>query len=164
MLTIRKVYGYGVPNPARPPRPSDETSLPRLGYLLKHAALQYAELTSTELAPLGITPQEWAALNCLDDQHERSQKEVAELLGIDRTTMVALIDRLQTQTWVERHPHPTDRRKNAVTLTPKGRTILNAGATIIDACEHQFLAVLGASVADQLKHSLHAVILANPSY
>lgn len=161
MLTIRKVYGYRVPIPARPPRSADEPALPRLGYLLKHAALQYADLTSTELAPLGITPQEWAALNCLDDQHERSQKEVAELLGIDRTTMVALIDRLQTQTWVERHPHPTDRRKNTVTLTPAGRAILKTGATIIDNCEHQFLAALTAPA--HLKHALQTVITANRS-
>ncbi|MFC9439668.1 MarR family winged helix-turn-helix transcriptional regulator [Nocardia sp. NPDC057030] len=152
-----------MPIPAHPPRPSDEAAHPRLGYLLKHAALQYAELTSTELAPLGITPQEWAALNCLDDQPERSQKEVADLLGIDRTTMVALIDRLQTQTWVERHPHPTDRRKNAVTLTPPGRAVLQSGATIIDACERQFLAALSGSGADQFKLALQRVILASRS-
>ncbi|MFE9580938.1 MarR family winged helix-turn-helix transcriptional regulator [Nocardia sp. NPDC006044] len=163
MLTIKKVYGLQVPIPAHPPRPSEEAALPRLGYLLKHAALHYAELTSAELAPLGITPQEWAALNCLDDQPDRSQKEVADLLGIDRTTMVALIDRLQTQAWVERRPHPADRRKNTVTLTPPGRAILHSGATIIDNCEHQFLAALGAPAAHQLKQALRTLITANQS-
>ncbi|PXX61115.1 MarR family transcriptional regulator [Nocardia tenerifensis] len=142
------------------PQPPDDAP-PRLGYLLKHAALRYAELTSTQLAPLRITPQEWAALNCLDAQHGRSQKEVAELLGIDRTSMVTLIDQLQTKGWVERRPHPGDRRKNAVTLTKSGRGMLRDGARIIDDCERRFLSTLGDPGADQLKRALHRVITAN---
>src|SRR3954447_10365994 len=89
----------------------------RLGYLLKHASLRYAQLTSNALEPLGITPREWAALNCLDEQHGLSQREAAELLGVDRTTMVALVDELQAKGWVKRSPQPDDRRKNTVALT-----------------------------------------------
>ncbi|MFD6162301.1 MarR family winged helix-turn-helix transcriptional regulator [Nocardia sp. NPDC060256] len=143
------------------PHPSDEGEVPRLGYLLKHAALRYGALTSTELAPIGIAPQEWAALNCLNEQDGRSQKEVAELLGIDRTTMVALIDQLQVKGWVERRPHPGDRRKNTVGLTKKGRDILRRGMRVIDECERMFLAALGESAAERLKHDLHTVIVAS---
>lgn len=119
------------------------------------------ELTSTELEPIGISPHEWAALNCLDEQHGHSQKEVAELLGVDRTTMVALIDQLQTKEWVKRHPHPGDRRKNTVSLTNKGREVLQRGAGLIDNCERRFLAALTEPGAEQLKNALHTVIVAN---
>ena len=147
--------------PTPPLRPADTDASPRLGYLLKHVNLRYMELTSTELEPIGIRPAEWAALNCLDEQHGRSQKEVAELLGIDRTTMVALIDQLQTRGWVERRPHPADRRKNAVGLTKKGRDMLRRGASIIDDCERRFLAALSEPAAEQRKNALHIVIVAN---
>lgn len=149
-----------MPIPDHPP-PAAGGEVPRLGYLLKHAALRYSELTSAKLAPIGIAPQEWAALNCLDDQHGHSQKEVAELLGIDRTTMVTLIDQLQTKGWVERRPHPEDRRKNTVVLTKKGREMLRRGARVIDECERRFLAALGEPAAEQLKNGLHTVIVAN---
>lgn len=46
---------------------------------------------------LGITPREWAALSSLDDHPGLSQREMAELLGVDRTTMVALVDTLQSK-------------------------------------------------------------------
>ena len=129
-----------------------------MGYLLKHAQLRYMRLTSAELEPLGISPREWAALNCLDEQHELSQREVAELLGVDRTTMVALVDELQAKGWVKRHPQPDDRRKNIVGLTRKGRDIMQRGARLIDDCERRFLAVVSEADAERLKDALAAVI------
>ena len=135
----------------------------RLGYLLKHAELRYAQLTSAELAPLAISPREWAALNCLDEQHGLSQREVAELLGIDRTRMVALVDELQANGWVERRPQPGDRRKNIVTLTASGRELTERGGRIIDECERRFLAVLNESDAEQLKTALDALVATDRS-
>jgi DNA-binding MarR family transcriptional regulator len=131
----------------------------RLGYLLKHAHLRYAELTSAQLEPLGISPGEWAALNCLDEQHGLSQREVAELLGVDRTTMVALVDELEARGWVKRQPQPDDRRKNIVGLTKKGRDIRQRGARVIDECERRFLAALSEADAEYLKDALAAVIV-----
>lgn len=142
------------------PTPSDRGASPRLGYLLKHAQLRYLQLTSAELEPVGISPREWAALNCLDEQYGRSQKEVAELLGVDRTTMVALVDQLQVKGWVQRDPQPDDRRKNTVSLTSQGRDVLQTGADLMGVCEQRFLGVLSKSDAEQLKTALLAVIAA----
>jgi DNA-binding MarR family transcriptional regulator len=143
-------------------RPPDRGASPRLGYLLKHAYLRYAQLTSAELEPLGISPREWAALNCLDDQHGLSQREVGELLGVDRTTMVALVDELQAKGLVTRQPQPDDRRKNIVKLTRKGRNAMQRGARLIDDCERRFLATLSEADAERLKDALGAVIAPGP--
>jgi DNA-binding MarR family transcriptional regulator len=142
--------------PAFPAR--DGYTAHRLGYLLKHAALRYLELTTAELEPLGISPSQWAALNCLNEQHGLSQREVAELLGIDRTKMVALVDELQTKGWVERRTQPDDRRKNIVTLTGAGRDLLQRAGETIDDCEQRFLAVLSEAESERLKRALRAVI------
>jgi DNA-binding MarR family transcriptional regulator len=147
--------------PVPPLRPPDRGASHRLGYLLKHAHLRFMELTSAELEPLGIGPREWAALNCLDEQHGLSQREVADLLGVDRTTMVALVDELQAKGWVKRYPQPDDRRKNIVRLTTKGRDVMQRGARLIDDCERRFLAVLSEGDAEQLKNALHAAIEAD---
>ncbi|WP_203217635.1 MarR family winged helix-turn-helix transcriptional regulator [Nocardia arthritidis] len=140
------------------PRPPGDDALPRLGYLLKHAQLRYLELTTTELEPIGISPHQWAALNCLDQQRGRSQKEVADLLGVDRTTMVALVDQLQAKGWVKREPQPDDRRKNTVGLTEQGRDMLDRGAEVIDGCERKFLAALENPDAERLRRALLTVI------
>jgi DNA-binding MarR family transcriptional regulator len=141
----------------RSPSPEDGGS-PRLGYLLKQAQLRYGGAASIALEPLGIRPHEWAALSCLDEPHQRSQKQIAELLGIDRTTMVALVDDLQVKGLVRREPQAQDRRKNIVSLTSEGRKVMHRGARLLDDCERRFLAALSAPDAERLKQALATVI------
>ena len=89
----------------------------RLYPLLKHAQLQLTELIGPALAPYGIDGRELAVLNAIADDASPSQQEVARGLGIDRTTMVAMVDALERKGLVKRNPHPADRRKNTVELT-----------------------------------------------
>lgn len=160
-MTISGAYDFRVARPTQPPvstRPDDGAQPLRLGYLLKHVSLRFGQLTSAELEPLGISPLEWAALNCINEQRGHSQREVAELLGIDRTKMVALIDELEAKGCVERRVQPSDRRKNTVALTTTGLDLLRRGGRLIDDCEQRFLSVLNDSDARQLRRALHAVM------
>jgi DNA-binding MarR family transcriptional regulator len=143
-------------------RSPTQASPHRLGYLLKHAQLRYGAMASAALEPLGVRPHEWAALSCLDDEHQRSQKEAAELLGVDRTTMVAIVDDLEAKGLVERRPQAEDRRKNIVSLTSEGRKLMHRGERLLDDCEARFLGALDTSDAEQLKQSLAIVIAASP--
>jgi DNA-binding MarR family transcriptional regulator len=131
---------------------------PRLGYLLKRAHFQFGELVSTTLAPLGIDNREWAVLISLDERQPRSQAEVGELVGVDRTTMVALVDELQAKALVERRPHEDDRRKKVIAITAEGREVRKRAARLVDAVERRFLAGLGDPRATQLRSSLQTVI------
>jgi DNA-binding MarR family transcriptional regulator len=129
-----------------------------MGHLLKQAYLQYTGLTSAALEPLGITAMEWAALLRFDEEPSLSQVGLARLLGIDRTSMVALVDQLEAKGLVKRRPHRDDRRKNAVELTADGRNLKKRAAQLVDGCERQFLAALPKSDAQQLKTALHTLI------
>jgi DNA-binding MarR family transcriptional regulator len=149
-----------LPTPSPRQAPPRGATGHRLGYLLKHAHLRYAQLTTGELESLGVSPRQWAALNCLDEQHALSQREVAELLGVDRTTMVALVDELEARGWVTRQPLADDRRKNIVHLTGTGRDLMRRGGLVIDECERRFLAALSEPDAARLKDALGAVIAA----
>ena len=141
--------------------PSDRESV-RLGYLLKQAHRQFTEQVTKALAPLGIGTREWAALLCLDDERNLSQGAVAQLLGIDRTTMVALVDALQQKGLVAREPDPADRRRNRVVLTAEGRRVMEQGAELADDVERRFLAALSPADARQLKSALEVVLAPPP--
>ena len=93
----------------------------RLGYLLKHAQLALAELTAAALEPFGLTGRELAVLTVLAGDEPASQQQAAQRLGVDRTTMVALVDVLEGKGLVRRHADAEDRRRNVVELTEKGR-------------------------------------------
>ena len=134
----------------------------RLGYLLKHAQLRLTELTASALAPFGITGRQLAMLIAVDSQAPLSQQEVAGRLGVDRTTMVLLIDELESKQLVQRRRDPDDRRKNVVMLTDAGRTTLREASSASAEAERLFLGQLSEDEASRLRQALRAVAFPAP--
>ena len=130
----------------------------RLGYLLKHAQLELTERTTGALAPLGINGRELAVLTVLGAGEALAQQQAAGRLGIDRTTMVDLVDALEKKDLVERRPDPADRRRNLVHLTPDGKAALEHGERNYRAAEGEFLGALDETEAAQLKELLRRVL------
>ncbi|MDH6135719.1 DNA-binding MarR family transcriptional regulator [Kitasatospora sp. MAA4] len=132
----------------------------RLGYLFKHVHLRLAEASALALAPFGVDGRELAVLVVLAAKDPLSQLEAAGRLGVDRTTMVALVDALEVKGLVERRRSSQDRRKNIVQLTPTGQDCLRKGEQARAEMERQFLAPLAPSDADRLVRSLQTLATA----
>lgn len=115
----------------------------RLGYLLKHAQLNFSQSGARALESLNITGRQLAVLVVLDVAEPLSQLDAAKELGVDRTTMVALIDELEDKGLVERRRSPDDRRKNIVELTARGKQTLAEGERRHQETEKAFLAGAG---------------------
>lgn len=138
-----------------PPLPAVGT---RLGYLLKHGYLAYEAISDAALAPLGIDSRELGILLSIADLEAASQQQIADRLGIDRTSMVARIDALELKGIVVRRPDPDDRRRNLVTVTEPGRQIITAAAAARDTAERDFLSDLSAAEVKQLRDLLVRVV------
>jgi DNA-binding MarR family transcriptional regulator len=132
----------------------------RLGYLLKHAQLRLAELAEPLYAPLGVTGRQLALLTLFGDGPARSQQDGAARLGVDRTTMVALVDELEAKGLVRREVAPGDRRKRLVLLTPEGERVREAGAEVTRQAEALLLEPLSVEDAERLRAALHQVVRA----
>jgi DNA-binding MarR family transcriptional regulator len=130
----------------------------RLGYLLKHAGQRLADLHAEALAPFGIDARELGVLLLLASHEPASQQQAAERLGVDRTTMVAVLDALQDKGLVSRHPSAEDRRRNVVELTDAGQETLRQARAASDDAERALLAPLGAQAARQLRASLRLIV------
>jgi MarR family transcriptional regulator, transcriptional regulator for hemolysin len=52
------------------------------------------------------------------------QNVLAEAIGIEGASLVRLIDELQASGLITRAPDPSDRRANAINLTPRGREVV----------------------------------------
>jgi DNA-binding MarR family transcriptional regulator len=136
----------------------------RLGYLLKHARERLGGLTAEVLAPFGVTGRQVAVLIAIDDRVPLSQQEVARRLGVDRTTMVDLVDELEAKGLVQRRQDPADRRRNVVALTPAGTTALDGASRATQEAEQRFLAALSGTQAAAFREALRAVAFpADPS-
>jgi DNA-binding MarR family transcriptional regulator len=129
-----------------------------LGYLLKHVNRKFTALTDAALAPFGIDGKDFGTLRVLAHREPASQLEVAQTLGIDRTTMVALLDALEHKGIVRRQPDPADRRRNVVELTEQGATAYDAAMVAYREAENTFLAALGPAASAQFRRTLQALL------
>ena len=129
-----------------------------LGYLLKHAHLQLEAAGTAALAPLDTDPRSLGVLRVLATREPTSQQEVARLLGVDRTTMVALLDALEAKGIVVRRPLAEDRRRNVVELTPPGRDFFDRAEAVSRQAEREFLAALDPREEQAFRAALHVVV------
>lgn len=130
----------------------------RLGYLLKHAQQRLTELTSEALEPYGLNGREMGVLVVLDAMGPASQQDAARRLGVDRTTMVALIDALEAKSVVARRPSAEDRRRNVVEFTERGHELFRRALEANDEAERRFVSPLEDAAADLFRAQLRAVI------
>ncbi|RCG28741.1 MarR family transcriptional regulator [Sphaerisporangium album] len=74
----------------------------------------------------GPQSRDFVVLDTLAEQDGCSQQDLAERLGINRTIMVRLIDRLEEAGHVTRTRNPANRRSYVLTLTAAGREARDA--------------------------------------
>src|ERR1700733_1188805 len=144
------------PNPgaADPVRAHDDV----LGYLLKHAHVALEQRTDAALADVGLTARDLGVLRVIAGGEARSQHEVAAVLGVDRTSMDALLDALERRGIVARRPAEQDRRRTVVMLTGDGWDLFRRAENQYAEAEQEFTAVLGDDGAAGLRQALRTVL------
>jgi DNA-binding MarR family transcriptional regulator len=118
--------------------------------------------TADALKTIGLTPPLFAMLNYLRAHNGQNQQQIGSSMGIDPSTMVALVDQLEGAGLAERRPHPRDRRARAVTITAKGRRTLKRGRELAKGVEGDVLQGLTATERRQLVSLLGKAFAAAP--
>lgn len=95
------------------------------GFELTKAVMETADTFLRESArlfrPHGLTGAQYNVLNILAATPEGiSQRELGDLLVVDRSNVTGLLDRLEKAQWVQREDDSSDRRVYRVSLTPEG--------------------------------------------
>jgi MarR family transcriptional regulator for hemolysin len=100
--------------------------------------------TAEVLGSVGLTTALFALLNVINARQGAIQQELGSALGIDRSTMVSLIDQLESAGLARRRPSATDRRAREIAITPKGRRLLQQARGLASQVEDEILAGLSA--------------------
>lgn len=82
--------------------------------------LDFAE----KLKPYGINVKQYGVLIKIDETPNLSQKEIADELKIDRTTMVSFVDHLEALKYLTRTKNAQDRRSYCLTITEQGKQVV----------------------------------------
>jgi DNA-binding MarR family transcriptional regulator len=114
------------------------------------------------LESIGLTPASFGLLNVLGARRGATQRELGSAMGIDPSTMVALIDELEAAGLAKRRPHPTDRRAREVVITPKGSRLLERGRQMALQVEDEVLGGLNAGERRQLLRLLRRALDSAP--
>ena len=119
--------------------------------------------TADVLGSVGLTPALLAVLNVIRAREGAIQQELGEALGIDRSTMVSLIDQLESAGLAKRRPSATDRRAREIGITPKGSRLLQRARELIAQVEDEVLAGLTAAERRQLLALLRRALDSAPA-
>ena len=115
------------------------------------------------LGSVGLTPALFALLNVIGAREGAIQQELGAALGIDRTTMVSLIDQLEANGLARRRPSAKDRRAREIAITPKGRRLLARARRLISEAEDDVLAGLTSEQRRELLTLLRRALESAPA-
>jgi DNA-binding MarR family transcriptional regulator len=132
------------------PAISDVAGRRSVGFTLSQLGLVTSSRFSRLVGTLGLEPRHYALMRAVRTRDGQSQQAVADQLQIPPSTMVALVDHLERQGWLERRPDPTDRRTRQLHLTQRGGEVLDRAMRLGDQWEHQICAGLSGAERDQL--------------
>lgn len=104
-----------------------------IGYNLRKAQVSLFQSFQNAVSPHDITPGQYGVLIMIKENTGLSQSDLGTAVGIDRSTMVAVIDRLESRGLVVRAPSPNDRRSYALRLSPEGEKLLDELTPRIEA-------------------------------
>jgi MarR family transcriptional regulator, transcriptional regulator for hemolysin len=132
-----------------------------LGWLLTQAHFNLVSEVAAALEPLGVSNRGYHVL-ATARTGEFTQKELAEQIGLDKTTMVVTVDELEAKGLAERKPSSADRRARVISVTKAGERTVAQGQKVIDRIQNDvleslpsrerklFLEALGSLVKDRL--------------
>lgn len=155
--------GPATPVEPAPAEPGSESRLSHgllsglIGFSLKRAQVRVANRFAGALGRFDLTENGFGILVLIAENPGLSQAALGAELGIDRSTMVGSLDRLQKRGLIRREPHPRDRRVHAVFLTEAGFALLMEMRPALEAFEGGIAAALPEGARDLLPTWLNAL-------
>jgi DNA-binding MarR family transcriptional regulator len=101
-----------------------------------------------------LSPRQFQLLGLLHDHGPMGQQELGQIMGVDPSVLVTLLNPLEADGYVSRRRDPADRRRHVVALSPVGATHLAAAAGAQRAAEDELFSGLDTGQREQLRQLL----------
>jgi DNA-binding MarR family transcriptional regulator len=124
--------------------------LARVGVTIKMRMLD-------ELGQIGCGGYEYGVLEMLGEGAQETQAAIADGLGVDRSQLVHVLDKLEKDDMIERKRDPHDRRRHAVSITPEGKRHLMRLRSTVRELEESVLEPLDEKTRKALHEALFRV-------
>ncbi|OBS10671.1 MarR family winged helix-turn-helix transcriptional regulator [Acidihalobacter prosperus] len=128
-----------------------------VGYRLRKAQIAAYQAFMTGRDAPGLTPGQVGVLILIDRNPALTQQALSYGIGVDKSTLVATLDRLSERGLIRRVRSSVDRRQNELRLTPKGQRTLTEALAYIDQHERALTARLSDDERATLLALLHKI-------
>lgn len=119
--------------------------LAKSGFLMVRLAMGFKARAIAALEEAGVSQYHYSVLALLDEQPRNAQTTIAEVLGLDPSQLVGVLDSLEERKLIMRQRDVEDRRRHVVSLTAKGRNQLVRLRSTIDRLEDEMFEPLDAA-------------------
>ena len=109
------------------------------GFTFNKIGQRMDEIFSSKLSRFHLVSREYGDMLTIWEHENISQKEVGNILEIDRTTMVKLIDGLESKKYIQRRKNISDRRYYVLVLTELGEHILKEMWSLMKISENEVI-------------------------
>jgi MarR family transcriptional regulator, transcriptional regulator for hemolysin len=127
------------------------------GFLLKETSRLYVLRFEQRAGALGLTLPQCKALVHLAEREGISQVQLAELTDLEPMTLVRILDRMESDGWLERRNDPADRRARCLYLLPKAKPLVDDIWHLVDLTRREAFAGIPRKHADLLIELLEKV-------
>jgi MarR family transcriptional regulator, lower aerobic nicotinate degradation pathway regulator len=142
-----------------PVRLPDEL-LAKSGFLMVRLAMGFKARAIAALEEAGFSQYHYSVLALLDEQPREAQATIAEVVGIDPSQLVGVLDALEDKGLIARQRDTADRRRHVVSLTAKGRSQLVRLRSTIDRVEDEMFEPLDV----ESRKTFHQLLLRLAGY
>ena len=131
-----------------------------LFYYIEKAIKSYRQFAQRELksAGLSITVDQWLTLNCLFENPDISQKELAERVFKDNASITRIIELLVKGKYLKRTINKEDRRKFNLSITELGHETIASASAIVEEYRNSALKGIGIAKEDHVKTVMKTII------
>lgn len=96
----------------------------RPGFLVRRLHQIHMAIFLNECAAEQVTPIQWGILTIVAATSDIGHVEIADELGLDRSNVANVVDRLTRRGLLKQSTSKIDRRKKSIRITPAGRQLM----------------------------------------
>jgi DNA-binding MarR family transcriptional regulator len=139
--------------------PVDLSAMAAVSNLYRAAGVVRNHFERTVLAEQGLTWTGWVVLWVVWVWEEIESRHAASEAGISKSTLTGVVGTLHGRGLLRRRPYPADGRRVLLSLTPKGKQLMDDLFPDFNRHEAQAVSCLDAEERDLLARALRKIVL-----
>jgi DNA-binding MarR family transcriptional regulator len=129
-----------------------------VAHLLGRVGAVVTDRYAEAVAEYGVRPKHVGLLVAIAQRGPSSQLDLARMLGVAPSLVVALADDLEDQGSIVRTRDPDDRRRQRLVLTPAGRELIERCATTAEIVSQEVTVGLSETDREDLRRLLSRML------